>query len=105
MVGMPPPHVLHDCTNKEMLQCSYSQCLTGDVIKKAANHTNGAAGLSVVDEYAWQWICTSFGDVSTSLCEGLAFVAHYLSTITVNSTVLMPFVACRLIQRDKRPGV
>lgn len=60
------PHVLHDCTNKEMLQSSYSQCLTGDIIKKAANHTDGAAELSVVDECAWQWIYTSFGDASTS---------------------------------------
>ena len=42
-------------------------------------------------------MCTSFGDTSASLCDVLASVTCYLSTIIVVSAVLLSFVACRLI--------
>ena len=57
------------------------------------------------DACAWYRMCTSFGDASASLCDSLSFVAHRLSTVTIDSAILMPFVACRLIPLDKRPGV
>ena len=100
------PHVLLDCTTeKPCYDPVIFQCLTGDVIKWAAIHTHGAAGPSGGDAYVWRWMCTSFGDAAASLCDTLACVACYLSTTAVDSAVLMPFVACRLIPLDKRPGV
>ena len=63
------------------------------------------AGPSGVNAYAWQRMCTSFGDASVSLCGALASTACCLATTEVDSAVLMPFVACRLIPLDKRPGV
>ena len=81
------------------------QCLTGDVIKRAAIQTRGAAGPSGVDAYEWRRMYTSFGDASASLCDSLSSVACCLSTVTIYSAILMAFVACRLIPLDKRPGV
>ena len=49
-------------------------------------------------------MCTSFGDASASLCDSLSSVVCCLSTVTINSAILMPFVACRLIPLDKCPG-
>ena len=80
-------------------------CLTSDMIKRASLHTRGAAGPSGVDAYAWRRMCTSFGDASVGLCGSLASVARCITTTKVNSAVLMPFVACRLIPLDKHPGV
>ena len=71
------------------------QCLTGDVIRRAAIQSHGAAGPSGVEAYAWRRMCTSFGDASASLCDSLSSVARCLSTVTIDSAILMPFVACR----------
>ena len=79
--------------------------LTGDLIKRAALNTHGAAGLSGVDAYGWKRLCTSFNEASVELCQALASVARCLSITTVEPAILMPFVACRLIPLDKRPGV
>ena len=77
----------------------------GCVIRRAAFHTHGAAGLSGFDAFAWQRLCSSFGNVSVSLCNALAFVTRYLATSGVDSAILAPFVACRLISLDKNPSV
>ena len=50
-------------------------------------------------------MCTSFGDASASLCDSLSPIAGCLSTVLVDSAILMPFVACQLIPPDKCPGV
>ena len=75
------------------------------VIKRAAFHTHDAAGPSGVDAFAWQRLCSSFGDASEGLCNSLASVAHCLATSEIDPTFLAPFVACRLIPMDKNPGV
>ena len=75
------------------------------VIKRAAFHTHGAAGPSGVDAFAWQRLCSSFGDASVGLCNSLASVARCLATSEIDPTFLAPFVACRLIPLDKNPGV
>jgi len=80
-------------------------CLTGDLIKRAALNTHGAAGLSGVDAYGWKRLCTSFNEASVELCQALASVACCLSTTTIELAILMPFVACRLIPLGKCPGV
>ena len=79
--------------------------MDGCVIRRAAFHTHGAAGPSGVDAFAWQRLCSSFGNASVSLCNALASVAHYLATSGANPAILAPFVACRLIPLDKNPGV
>ena len=79
--------------------------LTGDLIKLAAFHTQGAAGPSGVDAYSWGRLCSSFGRASVSLCNSLAAVARRLCTQEVDPKELMAFVACRLIPLDKKPGV
>ncbi len=97
--------VLLDYTERPCYDPVIFECLTCDMIKWASLHTHEAAGPSGVDAYAWRQICTSFGDASVTLCGALASVARCISTAEVNSTILMPFVACRLIPLDKHPGV
>jgi hypothetical protein len=79
--------------------------ITGEAIKIAANNTQGAAGPSGVDAYAWRRFCSSFKSASVDLCNALAGVARRLCTSPVNSEGLSAFVACRLIPLDKNPGV
>ena len=74
-------------------------------VKWVTIHTHRAPCPSGVDVYAWWQICTSFGDASASLYDALASVARCLSTTSVDSAVLMPFIACQLIPLDKHPGV
>jgi len=106
--GLPPkPSVL---LNPPMQAPCYDpvlfECLTGEVIKRAALHTHGAAGPSGVDAYCWRRMCTSYKEASAGLCSALASVARYLcTTLLEDPTVLMPFIACRLIPLDKNPGV
>ena len=65
-----------------------------------------AAGPSGVDAYAWRHMCISFKEASARLCKALASIACRLCTSLIKEpTVLMPFVACRLIPLDKFPGV
>ena len=79
--------------------------LDGCVIRQAAFHTHDAAGPSGVDAFAWQRLCSSFGNASVSLCNALTSVACYLATSGVDPAILAPFVACRLIPLDKNPGI
>ncbi len=50
--------------------------ITGDEIRKAALHTQGAAGPSGGDSEQWRRMCTSFGESSTDLCHAMALVAR-----------------------------
>ena len=79
--------------------------LDGCVIQRAVFHTHGAAGSSGVDAFAWQHLYSSFGNTLVDLCNALAAIAHCLATSEVDLAILAPFVACRLIQLDKNPGV
>ena len=79
--------------------------LTGDLIKLAAFHTQGAAGPSGVDAYSWRRLCSSFGRASVGLCNSLAAVARRMCTQEIDPKELMAFVACRLIPLDKKPGI
>ncbi len=68
-------------------------------------HTDGSAGPSGMDAYAWRCLCASFQKASTDLCEALAKTARRLSSSFANPEPLKPLVACRLVALDKRPGV
>ena len=79
--------------------------ITGESIRQAAIHTQGAAGPSGIDAYSWRRFCSSFKNPSTDLCNALAAVARRLCATDVNPDGLTAFVACRLIPLDKNPGV
>ena len=77
--------------------------LNADAIHQAALHTNGAAGLSGLDAYAWRRLCSSFGSASHNLCSALAAVGRRICTTLVHPEGLSAFVACRLIPLDNCP--
>ena len=79
--------------------------LNAEAIRKAAMKTNGAAGLSGLDAYAWRRLCSSFKSASKDLCTALAAVERRLCTDNINPDHLSAFVACRLIPLNKCPGV
>ena len=80
------------------------ESLTREVVRRAALHTQGAAGPSGVDADSWRRMCTSFGECSDELCDALAKCARRLATY-VDPTSLEAYVAYRLIPLDKKPGV
>lgn len=79
--------------------------ITGASILNASLHTDGSAGPSGMDAYAWRRLCGSFQKASTNLCEALAKIARRLSSSFVDPKPLTPLVACRLVALDKCPGV
>ena len=48
--------------------------LTAQSIYQAALHTEGSAGLSGLDAYAWRRLCSSYTSASQDLCSALASV-------------------------------
>ena len=64
--------------------------INGDNIKKAANRTQGTAGPSGVDAYAWRRFCSSFKSASVDLCNAMAGVARCLSTTPVHPGFSIP---------------
>ena len=81
------------------------EMITGESIRHAALHTQGSAGPSGVDVYAWRRLCSSFKNASNDLCNALAAVGCRLCTSNVHPDSLTAFVACRLIPLSKNPGV
>ena len=79
--------------------------LNADLILQAAMHTQGAAGLSGLDAYAWRRLCSSFKTASHDLCNALAAVARRICSSHIHPEDLSAFVACRLIPLNKCPGV
>ena len=79
--------------------------ITGESIRHAALHTQGSAGPSGVDAYAWRRLCSSFKNASNDLCNALAAVGRRLCTSNVHSDSLTAFVACCLIPLSKNTGV
>ena len=79
--------------------------ITGTSILNAALHTDGGAGPSGVDAYAWRRLFGTFQKASADLCKALAKITRRLSSSSVDPEPLKPLVACRLIALDKCPGV
>ena len=79
--------------------------LDAECILQAALHTQGAAGLSGLDAYAWRRLCSSFKSASHDLCHALAAVGRRICSSNVHPDDLSAFVACRLIPLNKCPGV
>ena len=78
------------------------EAIDATAIKRAALHTDGAAGPSGIDARGWRRLCASFQSDSDDLCHSLALLARRLCTEFVCP---MALVACRLIALDKKPGV
>ncbi len=79
--------------------------LDAHCIRKAALNTSGAGGPTKLDAYCWRRLCTSFGKSSDDLCHSLALFARRLCTSHIHPDTLKPFLACRLIAINKKPGV
>ena len=79
--------------------------LTGDTIRHAALHCQGAAGPSGLDANCWWRLCTMFHGASKQLCEALTAATRRLCTSFIDPTIIRPFIACRLIPLSKNPGV
>lgn len=79
--------------------------LDSECILHAALHTQGAAGLSGLDAFAWRRLCSSYKSASCDLCHALAAAGHRICTSNIHPADLSAFVACRLIPLDKCPGV
>lgn len=76
--------------------------LDAECILQAALHTQGAAGLSGLDAYAWRR--SYFKSTSHDLCHALAVVGRICST-NIHPDDLSAFVSCHLIPLNKNPGV
>ena len=79
--------------------------LDAECILQAALRTNGAAGLSGLDAYAWRRLCSSFHSASHELCDALAAVGRRICSSNIHPNDLSAFVGCRLIPLNKHPGV
>ena len=74
-------------------------------MKDVVLHSSGSAGPSGLDADCWRRLCSSFKGASSALCRALAGLARLLATVVVGPLGLAPFLACRLIALNKRPGV
>ncbi len=81
------------------------ESLTGDVVRKTALATQGAAGPSMGDAYVWRRMLLSFRSASKDLCDAVAEVARHLASQQVDPAGLLPLLNNRLIPLDKNPGV
>ena len=79
--------------------------LTPALLQQVAKECRGSAGPSGLDSDAWRRLCSSFKGASTAVCQALAGFARLLATQSLHAEALAPFLSCRLIALDKRPGV
>ena len=81
--------------------------IDGKLIQACAKRTAGAAGPSGLDSDGWKRILCSkqFGKKTDELCDAIALMGRRLCTSYIDPALLQPYVACRLIPLDKKPGV
>ena len=98
---IPPADIL---LNGDNVNCLHTpiifEAITGEVIRKATLHTQGAAGPSGLDAYAWRRLSTSFKGASSDLCDSFAAVTLRICSTNVNPEGLSAFTASRLIPMD-----
>ena len=71
--------------------------LNASVIRSAALHTNGAAGLSGINAYGCWRLCTSFRNASDGLCTATALFTKHLCTSYIDPRIVSPLMVCDLI--------
>ena len=76
-----PEYLLPDCT-EPVNPIIYSD-LDAECILQAALQTQGAAGLSGLDAYAWRRLCSLFKSASHDLCHALAAVGRKICTTPI----------------------
>ena len=105
--GKPPDlsSLLTSSSETNILDPILFENLNADTIRNAAMHTQGSAGPSGLDSFAWRRLCCSFGSASHDLCSALAAVGRRLCSSLVNPESISALVACRLIPLDKCPGM
>ncbi len=81
------------------------ESLTGEVVRKTALATHGAAGPSMGDAYIWRRMMVSFKSASKDLCDAVAEVARHIASQEVDPVGLSPLLNNRLIPLSKNPGV
>jgi hypothetical protein len=75
------------------------------MIREFALKTDGAAGVSQLDDVAWHKMVSSFKETSLELCNSIALMARRLATEYVDPKGLEAFLANRGIPLDKCPGL
>ena len=105
--GTPPDpsSVLTNSPDPDLFNPIIFENLNADAIHCAAMHTQGSAGPSGLDSFAWRRLCSSFGSASYDLCSALGAVGRRLCSSLVNPQSISALVACRLIPLNKCPGV
>ena len=81
------------------------ESLTGEVVRKTALATHGAAGPSMGDAYIWRRMMVSFKSASKDLCDVVAEVARHIALQEVDPVGLSPLLNNSLIPISKNPGV
>ena len=90
--GKPPcPDSLLPDSCESINPIIYSS-LDAECILRAALHTQGAAGLSGLDAFAWRRMCSSFKSASHDLCHALAGAGLRICTSNIHSDDLSAFV-------------
>ena len=79
--------------------------ITAALLQKIARQCRGSAGPSGLNAEFWRRICSSYKGASSSMCQALSNFARLLATQLLEPSALVPFLSCRLIALDKRPGV
>ena len=98
------PIVLSEPTERSVHPVIFEE-ISGVSILEAALHTEGSAGPSGLDAYAWKRMCSSFQKASMDLCAAVAMTARRIASAFVDPGPLIPLTACRLVALDKCPGV
>ena len=103
--GQPAPKSI--LLSGEVLQESAIrfEAITAPLVQRIARQCQGYAGPSGLNAESWRRICSSYKGASTSMCQALANFARLLATESLKPESLVPFLSCRLIALDKRPGV
>ena len=83
-----PEALLGDVDNDSFHPAIFDN-ITGESIRAASLHTQGAARPSGLDALSWRRLCTTFGQKSNDLCAAIAAVARRISTTFIDpSTVI-----------------
>ena len=72
------------------------EALDANLIRSMALQTNGAAGPSGLDAFAWRRLCTSFKSASDNLCHAMALTARRIACEHIDPACLSPLLVCRL---------
>ena len=81
------------------------EALTAELLRRVALQARGSAGPSGLNSDAWRRMCSSYKGASSQLCHSLANLARLLASQKLYPGALTPFLSCRLIALNKKPGV